>query len=192
MLKKRRLSITLMLCCTIPIGFSLSTNAISADSYFSNEKWGVKFAVPAGVNAYTSENPGPMASRINLETPLWLVSSSLASERINVKFSQFDDATEKELEEALEETKQQMERDGLPLPQYQGISVKFIKIGKQGNKKAIEHLYALKQREPKKLRQIMFVHRGRLFGFTCATSPERFDTANNQFFDLIFSSMEFK
>lgn len=189
MLKKYALSMTLILCCIVIIGSWLSTTAISADSYFSNEKWGLKFTVPAGVNVYTSENPGPMASRINSDTPLWLVSSSLASERINLKVSQFQDATEKELEEA----KQQLEQTGIiPIPQYQRISVKFIKIGKQGNKNAVEHIHALKQREPKKLRQIMFVHRGRIFNFTCATSPERFDTANNQFFDSIFSSMEFE
>ena len=189
MVKRYVLSITLMLCCIV-FGFSLSTNAISADSYFSNEKWGLKFVVPEGVNAYTSENPGPMASRINTDTPLWLVYSSLPSERINLKVSQFQDATEKELDE----TKQDLDSGNLfrSFSQYQKISVKFIKIGKQGNKKAVEHIHALKQREPKKLRQIMFLHRGRVFNFTCATSPERFDTANQQFFDLIFSSMEFK
>jgi hypothetical protein len=168
----------------------MSTNAISADSYFSNEKWGLKFTVPAGVNVYTSENPGPMASRINSNTPLWLVSSSLSSERINLKVSQFQDATEKELDEA----KQDLDSGNLfrSVPQYQKISVKYIKIGKQKNKKAVEHINALKQRQPKKLRQIMFLHQGRVFNFTCATSPERFDNANQQFFGLIFSSMEFK
>lgn len=184
----KTLSLTLMLCCTVFISFMLPSTVMSAGNIFSNEKWGLKFIVPAGVNVYTTENPGPMASRINSETPLWLVSSSLASERINLKVSQFQDATEKELDE----TKQQLEQSGLPFSQYQRISVKFIKIGKQGNKKAVEHIHALKQREPKKLRQIMFIHNGRVFNFTCATSPERFDTANNQFFDSIFSSMEFK
>jgi len=179
-----------MLCCIV-IGFSVSTNAISADSYFSNEKWGLKFTVPAGVNVYTSEDPGPMASRINTDTPLWLVSSSLASERINLKVSQFQDATEKELDEFKQELDSGNLNRSFPT-QYQKISVKFIKIGKQENKNAVEHMHALNQREPKKLRQIMFVHRGRGFYFTCATSPERFDNANRQFFDLIFSSMEFK
>lgn len=188
MLEKSILSITLMRCCIILIGFSLFTNAISADNYFSNEKWGIKFVVPEGVNLYTAESPGPMASRINSETPLWLVSSSLASERINLKVSQFQDATEGELDQA----KQMLDTNPPPIPNYQKISVKFIKIGKQENKNAVEHIHALKQREPKKLRQIMFIHKGRVFNFTCATSPERFDTANNQFFDLIFHNMEFK
>jgi hypothetical protein len=107
-----------------------------------------------------------------------------------LKVSQFQDATEKELDQ----TKQDLDSGTLyrSLPQYQKISVKYIKIGKQGNKTAIEHIHALNQREPKKLRQIMFVHKGRVFNFTCATSPDRFDSANNQFFGSIFNSMEFK
>ncbi len=183
---KMNILILLIFCCTL-ITFSIPTNAIS-DDYYSNEKWGIKFAIPEGVNLYTSENPGPMASRITSETPLWIVSSSLASERINVKVSSENDVTEKELEEL----KQQLENNGMPFPQYQGISVTFIKIGKQRDKKSIEHIHVLKQREPKKLRQIMFVHRGYLFNITCATSPERFEIANSQFFDVIFSTMEFK
>jgi hypothetical protein len=188
--KRCVLSITLIMLSCIVIGFSLSTNAISADSYFSNEKWGLKFIVPEGVNAYTSEIPGPMASRINADTPLWLVSSSLASERINLKVSQFQNAREKELDE----TKQELDSGTLyrSIPQYQKVSVKYITIGKQSDKKAVEHIHDLKQKEPRKLRQIMFIHKGRVFNFTCATSPERFDNANRQFFDLIFGSMEFK
>ncbi|MBI4707686.1 MAG: hypothetical protein HY761_07155 [Candidatus Omnitrophica bacterium] len=150
MLKMNILSITLMFCCTLLISFLMSTNAISEDSYFSNEKWGIKFAIPEGVNLYTSENPGPMASRITSETPLWIVSSSLASERINVKVSHRQDATEKELEEL----KQQLEINGMPFPQYQGISVKFIKIGKQRDKNSVEHIHALKQR--RKGGQVLF------------------------------------
>ena len=184
----KNLSITFLFCCAVVVSFVLPTIGLSADNIFVNEKWGLNFIIPVGVNAYTSDNAGPMASRINADTPLWLVSSSLASERINLKVSQFQDATERELEE----NKQHLENNGLPFPQYQKISVKYIKIGKQGNKTAMEHIHALNQREPKKLRQVMFVHRGRVFNFTCATSPERFDTANNGFFDLIFSSMEFK
>jgi hypothetical protein len=178
-----------MLCLiTVASFFLLPENVMSADDIFLNEKWGLKFNVPTGVNAYTSDNPGPMASRINADTPLWLVSSSLALERINVKVSQSQDANEQELDAV----KQQLERDGLPFPQYQRVSVKYITIGKEGSKKAVEHLHALKQKEPRNLRQIMFVHRGRVFNFTCATSPERYDIANKHFFDIVFRSMEFK
>jgi len=189
MVKRYVLSITLMLCCIV-IGFSMSTNAISADSYFSNEKWGLKFTVPAGVNVYTSENPGPMASRINSDTPLWLVSSSLASERINLKVSQFQDGTEKELDK----TKQELDSGNLyrSVPQYQKISVKCLLRLANKQTRTLLSTYTHSSKENLKLRQIMFVHRGRVFNFTCATSPERFDIANSQFFDTIFSSMEFK
>lgn len=179
----------IFICCTLISYFSLSVNAMAGDSFYKNDKWGLKFIIPDGVNIYTADKPGSMASRINSRTPLWLVSSSLATERINLKVSDYQDATESELNE----TKQELDK-GTPyrsIKQYQKISVMSIKIGKESNKNAVEHIHALKQREPKQIRQIMFVHRGRVFSFTCATSPERFASADKSFFTLIFDSMEF-
>lgn len=157
---------------------------------FESKKFGFSFNVPENVNVYTTDDPGPMASRINSATPLWLVNSSLASERINLKVSDYEDATESELNQF----KQELDK-GIPyrsMSQYQKISVRFINIGKKGDKHAVEHIHALKQIVPKTLRQTMFIHRGRLFSFTCATSPERYDSADKQFFDVIFTTMEFK
>ena len=188
MLRKYVLSTMFMLCCIAIVTFVITTNAVSVDNIYSNEKLGIKFVVPEGVNLYTAESPGPMASRITSETTLWLVNSSIAAERINVKVSQFQDATESELNKS----KQELDYNPSPIPNYQKISVKFIKIGKQGDKNALEHIHALKQKEPKKLRQIMIIHKGRAILFTCSTSPERFDSADKQFFDLIFHTMEFK
>lgn len=188
MLTKYVLSVMFMLCCIAIVTFAVTTNAVSLNNIYSDEELGIKFVVPEGVNLYTVESPGPMTSRITSETPLWLVNSSLTSERINVKVSQFQDATESELDKS----KQQLDGNPAPIPNYQKISVKFIKIGKQGNKNALEHIHVLKQKEPKKLRQIMLIHKGRAILFTCSTSPERFDSADKQFFDLIFRTMEFK
>jgi len=156
---------------------------------FESKKFGISFDVPEKVNVYTKDDPGPMSSRINSATPLWLVNSSFPSERINLKVSDYQDATESELNQF----KQDLDKGTLyhSISQYQKISVRFIKIGKNEDKHTIEHIHALKQKVPKILRQVMFVHRGRLFSFTCSTSPERFDNAGKQFFDLIFQTMEY-
>lgn len=165
-------------------------DSVAGGKRFESKKFGFTFNVPENVTVYTADSPGPMTSRINSETPLWLVNSSLASERINLKVSQYQDATESELEQG----KRELEK-GTPfrsMSQYRKISVGFIRIGKDNDKRAVEHVHTLEQRVPKKLRQIMFIHRGRLFSFTCATSPERYDNADQQFFDVIFKTMEFK
>ncbi len=177
-------------CCAVMVSFAPSAHALAAQNSYENDNWGFEFVIPDGVTLYTVDDPGPMASRIDSETPLWLVNSSLASERINVKVSTFQDATERELTQF----KQQLDNGTLyrSVSGYQNIAVRFIEIGKNGNKRAIEHLHALEQSEPKRLRQVMFIHRGRLFNFTCATSPERFDGADEEFFDLIFRSLEFR
>jgi hypothetical protein len=156
---------------------------------FKSDEWGIKFIIPPEVTLYTGDNPGAMASRINSTTPLWLVNSALESERINLKISEDNTVTEADLDEF----KQELDK-GTPYSstrQYRKLSVKYIDIGKDGRKHAIEHIHALKQREPKKLRQVIFVHRGKLFSFTSATTPERFDGADKDFFSLIFNSMEF-
>jgi len=160
------------------------------NNIFKSDEWGIKFLIPQGVLLYTSDNPGAMASRINSTTPLWLVNSALESERINLKISEDDTVTAAELDEF----KQELDK-GTPYGstrQYRKLSVKYVDIGKNGSKHAVEHIHALKQREPKKLRQIIFVHRGKLFSFTCATTPERFDVADKDFFSLIFNGMEFE
>ncbi len=186
---KRRLTDSILalaaFLCLASVGW-----AVAGAKRFESEKFGFSFNAPETVNIYTADDPGPMASRINSATPLWLVNSALASERINLKVSDFQNPTERELNQL----KQQMDDGTLyrSMSQYQKVSVRFVKIGKNGDKHAVEHIHALRQRVPKKLRQIIFIHRGRFFSFTCATSPERFDSADKQFFDLVFQTMEFK
>jgi len=154
---------------------------------FQSKKFGISFNVPENVNVYTADNPGPMAARIKADTPIWIVSSVIPTERINVKITEGESPTTAEILKMFESSPH-----AAAIPQYQKISVKEIKIGKKQDKAAIEHLHLLKLTPPKKLRQIIFVHNGNTFGFTCSTSVDRFDAANKEFFDIAFNSMEFK
>lgn len=157
---------------------------VAGGKLFESKKFGFSFNVPENVNVYTANNPGPMAARIKADTPMWIVSSMFPTERINVKIS--EGATMNDLKQVLDI------RAFSGLPQYERISVKEIKIGKKQNKPAYEHVHLLKLNQPKKLRQILFVHKGNAFGFTCSTSVDRYETANMEFFDVVFKSLGFK
>jgi hypothetical protein len=161
--------------------------AIAGGKRFESKKFGFSFNVPENVNVYTADNPGPMAARINADTPMWIVSSVIPTERINVKVTVGESPTTEEILKMF-----QGDPHAGAIPQYQKISVMVITIGQKQHKAAVEHLHALRVNPPKKLRQILFVHNGNTFGFTCSTSVDRFDAANKEFFDVLFNSMEFK
>ena len=157
---------------------------IAGGKRFESKKFGFSFNVPENVNVYSTDNPGPMAARIKADTPMWIVSSVIPTERINVKIT--EGATMNDLKQMLDISAY------FGLSQYQRISVKEIKIGKTQDKPAYEHILLLKLNPQKKLRQILFVHNGNVFGFNCSTSENRYETANREFFDTIFNTMEFK
>lgn len=156
-------------------------------SRYSNKKYGISFTIPSGMKLYTAENPGPLVSQISSRAPFVLVNPDFTEENINVKVS------ENIGESDLSGLKKMLDQNpDMRLPKYQRISVKLIKIGKQGHKTAVEHVFIMKGNILGKLRQVTFVHLERGFTFTCATAVGRFDKANQQFFGPLFSSMEFK
>jgi hypothetical protein len=164
-----------------------STTAETASNKYSSEKYGIAFIIPEKIKLYTIDNPGPLTSMISSKTPFILVNPDFKEENINVKVS--EDISESDLTEF----KKMLEKNpNMPLPEYQRVSVKFIKIGSNGNKKAVEHVFIMQGNILGKLRQVTFVHKGRGFIFTCATAVDRFDKANKRFFEPLFSGMEFQ
>jgi len=166
---------------------SWASAAETGSNEYSSKKYGVSFTIPKGINLYTAENPGPLASQISYITPIFLVNPDFTEENINVKVSEpISEADLNGFKKMLDE------KPNMSLPQYKRISVNFIKIGKQRDKKAVEHVFIMKGNILGKLRQITFAHKGRGFTFTCATAVDRFEKANQEFFAPLFSSMEFK
>lgn len=153
--------------------------------HYEKSQWGITLHLPRWVEVYDGDNPGPMRPRISSETPLWLVNSGIPGERCNVKMDQ--NLTDSDMAQAKEE----LESNPPPLRQYRRISMKWITLGKEKNKRAFEHIHALEQSVPKKLRQIGFSHRNRGYVFTFSTSPERYEMANKWFFDVVISAIEF-
>jgi hypothetical protein len=181
------LAIAVVPSCALA-GRSRAGASAKADSgKYSHKKYGISFNVPRGMSLYTPQNPGPVASLISAGSPFILVNPRFTEENINVKVA--ENISESDLigfKKMLDET------PNMPLPEYRRISVKSIKIGKQGKERAVEHVFIMRGNILGKLRQVTFVHRGRGFTFTCATAVGRFDKANRQFFDGLFRSMAFE
>jgi len=181
-----------ILCATFLIiftNFSIAQdkNQVGSTNEYSSAKYGISFHIPNGIKLYTTKNPGPLTSQISEKEPFIFVNPNYTEENINVQvapnISEGDLSGYKKLLD---------ENPKMPLPKYKRISVNTIKIGKHKNKTAIEHVFIMQGNILGKLRQITFVHRERGFTFTCATAIDRFDKANEDFFQPIFNSMEFK
>jgi len=187
MIRNMSILISLLFSFILVIGETAFSQEIT--DVYSNTKYGISFTIPKGMRLYTAENPGSLASQISSDTPLILVNLGFTEENINVQA--LENLSESDLiglKKILDENPKQY----TSLPQYKRISVNSIKIGKQKNKNAVEHIYIMKGNVLGKLRQITFVHKSRGFIFTCATAVDRFDNANQQLFDPIFTSMNFK
>jgi hypothetical protein len=155
---------------------------------YLNEEFGVSFPVPKGLDMYTSDSPGPLASLFTPGYFIYLVNPNFHDENIGAKYS--TGVTEDDLKQFKELL--DTNPPTASLPGYKKISVKFIKIGSNGNKLAVEHIYNVMGNVLGKLRQVMFLHNGRAFTFTCASAQDRYYQANKELFDQVFSNMEFR
>ncbi len=177
-------------CAMVLLGFAaitLKSNAETAGTEYSNKMYGIYFIIPEGIRIYTADNPGPLASRISSNTPIYLVNLNFTEENCNVQ------VIEPISENDLTSYKNMLEQNPkMNLPKYQRISVDFIKIGKQKTITAVEHMFMMQGNIFGKLRQVTFAHNGKGFIFTCATAVDRFDKTNQQFFIPLFESMAFK
>lgn len=170
------------------LGFCSTVIGQIDNDRYSNKEYGISFSIPKGMNKYTPENPGPLRSLFSEGTLLKLVNLDFKDENIDISCSGDNKVSEADLKEF------KLRLDANPnmnIPGYQRISVSFTKIGKQKDKIAVEHVYKMRGNVLGKLRQVTFSHRDRGFIFTCGTAFERFDEANQQFFDVLFNSMEF-
>ncbi len=155
---------------------------------YSNAELGVSFPVPKGLVLYTPDNPGPLSSLFTPGQFIYLVNPDFHDENIGATFS--SGVTEKDLSNF----KKLMDTNPptASLPGYKKISVKFIKIGRQIDKLAVEHVFTMKGNMSGTVRQVVFIHKRRAFSFTCATAQNRYEQANSRFYGPIFSNIEFK
>jgi len=147
-------------------------------------KYGFSLILPEGMMVYTPEHPGPFTFKT--DTLFIVVNRRSPGDFILVNM--FAASTEK----VLEDVKSSLESRDLPQSGYRRNSVQFLTIGKNQPKQAVEHLFHLQGQGTKALRQVFFVHNGKGFCFTCNTTAERYQQANQEFFDPILRSLTFE
>jgi type 1 glutamine amidotransferase len=164
-----------------------STGGHSNGTTHSDDRLKITFVVPEAIDLYTPEHPGPLASQLSSRVPFIFVNPRFTEENVNVRVA--DNVSESDVV-AL---KGYLDEQGtFPLPEYKRVSVALIEIGKDHKKQAVEHIFFMRGNIMGKLRSVAFSHNGRGFTFTCATSPERFEQTNKDFFDSLFESMTFQ
>ena len=181
----------LIISAVIFFGFTIfqTMAAKAADGKYLNKKYGISFNIPKGMKKYTPENPGPLYSLFSSGTLLKLVNPNFTDENIDISCTE----GRKVSESNIKELKTWLDANpSLDIPGYQRISVRLIKIGNKKDKLAVEHIFITMQGNVLgKLRQVVFSHRNIGFVVTCGAVVNRYDKANEQFFNILFNSMEF-
>ncbi len=156
--------------------------------YDSNE-YGVKFPAPPHMSMFTPEQPGKFRRFFTEGRIVYLVDLMGTSAAVTVRY--LPSATEADLR-ALQSTLESNPPQA-KLPGYRKISVGVIKIGVHGDKDAVEHVYNSKDKDvTTTTRQVVFVHKGKGFTFTCAAAEKDYAAADKRSFQPLFASIQFK
>jgi hypothetical protein len=151
---------------------------------YINHNYGFSFPITLDMNLYTPDHPGPFT--FEKENIFFLANKWKPSEFIMVNLSAVT------AEEELQSMKETIDSRGLPQPGYRKVAVQYTNIGKNQQKRAVEHIFNIQASVPKTMRQISFVHKGKGFAFICTTNADRFQETNQAFFDPFFRSIIFE
>jgi len=152
---------------------------------FDSADLGLGFDVPDGLRLYTAERPGRFRSILADGRFVYLETPSMRSASVTAKWSA--NTTEADLtayKGILDTNPPQAKLEG-----FKKHSVKMIKIGKDGDKDALEFVY---DSGNSTFRQIVFVHNGKGFTFTGTVLQAQFGAAESEMFKPLFARLEFK
>ena len=160
--------------------------ASSAKSAYDSQENGLKFPVPAGLELFTPEDPGPYTSCLSERRILYLVGGSGRDVTVSARYSPgLTEADLKASKDTLDSSPPQAK-----LPGYKKISVRFIKIGAGADVEAVEHVYTVTGNNvPTTVRPVMFLHTGRGFTFMCSAAEKQYAAAEKRLFEPIFTKM---
>jgi hypothetical protein len=156
---------------------------------YDSSAFGIKFPVPLGLELYTEGEPGRYTNILSNGRIIYLIDTDARDTTIVAKSSpNVSEADLKGLKDTLESNPPQAK-----LPGYKKIAVRDIAIGVNGDKVAVEYVFSDKSNNmASTVRQVMFVHKGRGFTFTCTTAERLYTSFAQKFFDPIFAKMEFR
>jgi hypothetical protein len=165
------------------------TEPTAASAAYDSAEYGFSFAVPVGLQLFTPDRAGRFGQIFTNQRIIYLVNPRHREETVAVKYSDNMSAADLEGYKTVIETSPPQAK----LPGFKKTSIKMIKIGKQGTKEALSYIYDVRQNDvPTTVRQVVFLHNGRGFTFTCTASETQFAGTDKMLFEPLFSHMEFK
>jgi hypothetical protein len=158
--------------------------ASSADEpQIYRHRYGIAFPLSSGLVVYSPEHPGLFSFKT--DTLFYVMKRRGPGDFILV--NEFAASSEK----VLAEVKSSLE-GGLAQPGYRQIAVRSVKVGKNQDKEAVEHIFELGGGPKRILRQVSLVHQGKGFFFTCSAAADRFEQADKELFEPFFRSLVFE
>jgi hypothetical protein len=166
-------------------GRSMEVERSETPARFDSQDLGIAFDAPQGVRIYTPAAPGRYTSVLGEGRFVYLEDSAIRNASVVAKFSA--NATEAELKsykDILDANPPQSKLEG-----FKKHSVRFIKIGKQADKEALEFVY---DTQAVTIRQVVFIHNGKGVTFTCTSLQAQYVAADAEMFKPVFTRLEFR
>jgi hypothetical protein len=95
-------------------------------------------------------------------------------------------------EKGLADLRSGLESRGLPQSGYRKIAVRETTVGKNQEKRAVEHIFDLQGQPSRTMRQVCFIHRGKGFALVCTANADDFKKSDEAFFEPVLRSMIFE
>lgn len=152
---------------------------------FESQELGLAFDVLETLRLYTPVAPGRYESVLVEGKFAYLESPAIRGVSVVAKSSAgVTEADLKGYKDILDSNPPQAKLEG-----FKKRSVRFIKIGKNADKDALEFVY---DAGSSTIRQVAFVHNGRGFTFTCTSLQAQAGSAEVDMFKPLFSRLEFR
>ncbi len=152
--------------------------------HYTNQQHGFSFALSEDVRIFTPDNPGPFT--FGAHNLAILVNRWKPSDLIMVNLSEVAD------EKGLSDLISGLESQGLPQPGYRKIAVRQTTVGKNQDKRAVEHIFDLKGQPSRTMRQVCFIHRGKGFALVCTANADNYQKTDEAFFEPVLRSIIFE
>lgn len=151
---------------------------------YANQQLGFSFPLSGDVRLFTPDNPGPFT--FGAQNLLILVNKWRPSDLIMVNLSEVAD------EKGLSDLRTGLESGGLPQAGYRKIAVRETTLGKNQDKRGVEHIFDLKGSTTRTMRQVSFIHRGKGFAWVCTANADDFEKTDKAFFEPVLRSIIFE
>lgn len=199
MISRRRRSL-MVLCVMVAVllpaavaaqrgGRNMTIERPETPTKFENPQLGLQFEMPPGLQLFTPEQPGRFKKMLESGRFMYVTAQEMRRASVVAKATPgMSPADVKGYMAILETNPPQAKLEG-----FKKHSVRMVTIGKNHDKEALEFVYDLQEGNmPATIRQVVFVHNGQGFTFTCTSFEAEYGAASKIVFDPLFSQLEFK